>query len=177
MSRLFELRHELIDDYRAWPAWRKQEARFNRHRRRKSTRNQILFRCDEQGFYFIVGRIKEMIKRAGENVSATEVETVLRSMDAIDEAAVVPVPDPLRREKVKAYLKLRDGLTHGDLPPDVVFEHCARHLAPFKVPRYLQYIEGDFPRTPSRKIAKKRLVAETVDPFAGTFDRQESRWR
>ncbi|WP_454828788.1 class I adenylate-forming enzyme family protein [Paraburkholderia xenovorans] len=136
-----------------------------------------LFRRDAQGFYFIVGRIKEMIKRAGENVSATEVETVLRGMDAIDEAAVVAVPDPLRREEVKAYLKLREGLTQGDVPPVAVFEHCARHLAPFKVPRYLQYIEGDFPRTPSRKIAKKRLIAETVDPFADTFDRQESRWR
>ncbi|WP_250527859.1 class I adenylate-forming enzyme family protein [Caballeronia sp. GAWG2-1] len=136
-----------------------------------------LFRRDAKGFYFIVGRIKEMIKRSGENVSATEVETVLRSMDAIDEAAVVPVPDPLRREEVKAYLKLREGLTHSDVPPAAVFEHCALHLASFKVPRYLQYIVGDFPRTPSRKIAKKRLIAETTDPFVDTFDRQESRWR
>jgi long-chain acyl-CoA synthetase len=136
-----------------------------------------LFRRDADGFYSIVGRIKEMIKRSGENVSATEVETVLRSMDAIDEAAVVPVPDPLRREEVKAYLKLRDGLSHDDVPPAVVFEHCAKHLAAFKVPRFLQYIDGDFPRTPSRKIAKKRLIAETADPFAHTYDRQESRWR
>lgn len=118
-----------------------------------------------------------MIKRSGENVSATEVETVLRSMDAIDEAAVVPVPDPLRREEVKAYLKLRDGLSHADVPPAAVFEHCAQHLAAFKVPRFLQYVDGDFPRTPSRKIAKKRLIAETADPFAHTYDRQESRWR
>jgi long-chain acyl-CoA synthetase/crotonobetaine/carnitine-CoA ligase len=136
-----------------------------------------LFRRDADGFYYIVGRIKEMIKRAGENVSATEVETVLRGMDAIDEAAVVPVPDPLRREEVKAYLKLREGLTHADVTPSAVFEHCARHLAPFKVPRYLQYVEGDFPRTPSRKIAKNRLIAETADPFVNTYDRQESRWR
>lgn len=136
-----------------------------------------LFRRDADGFYFIVGRMKEMIKRAGENVSATEVETVLRGMEAIAEAAVVPVPDPLRREEVKAYLKLRDGLTHADVPPADIFEHCAKHLAPFKVPRFLQYIEGDFPRTPSRKIAKKRLIAETADPFAHTYDRQESRWR
>ncbi|MDR5881812.1 class I adenylate-forming enzyme family protein [Caballeronia sp. LZ032] len=136
-----------------------------------------LFRRDADGFYYIVGRIKEMIKRAGENVSATEVETVLRSMDAIDEAAVVPVPDPLRREEVKAYLKLREGFTRAEVTPAAVFEHCARHLAAFKVPRYLQYMEGDFPRTPSRKIAKKRLIAETADPFVNTYDRQEARWR
>jgi len=136
-----------------------------------------LFRRDANGYYYLVGRIKEMIKRAGENIAANEVEAVLRSMDAIEEAAVVPVPDPLRREEVKAYIKLRAGLTPADAPPDAVFEHCARHLAPFKVPRYLQYIEDDFPRTPSRKIAKKRLIAETADPFAGSYDRQQSSWR
>ncbi|WP_144112337.1 class I adenylate-forming enzyme family protein [Paraburkholderia sp. BCC1886] len=136
-----------------------------------------LFRRDAEGFYYIVGRIKEMIKRAGENVSATEVETVLRSMDAIDEAAVVAVPDPLRREEVKAYIKLRDGLSQTDVPPALIFEHCAKHLAGFKVPRFLHYMTEDFPRTPSRKIAKKRLIAGTADPFAGTYDRQESRWR
>ena len=136
-----------------------------------------LFRREADGYFFLVGRIKEMIKRAGENVAANEVEAVLRSFDGIAEAAVVPVPDPLRREEVKAYLLLRDGLTQDDISPQAVLEHCARHLAAFKVPRYLQYMHEDFPRTPSRKIAKKRLISETVDPFAGTFDRQESRWR
>ncbi|ANN76041.1 class I adenylate-forming enzyme family protein [Bordetella flabilis] len=136
-----------------------------------------LFRRDADGYYYLVGRIKEMIKRAGENIAANEVEAVLRGMDDIEEAAVVPVPDPLRREEVKAYIKLRTGLTAADVPPEAIFAHCARHLAPFKVPRYLQYMKEDFPRTPSRKIAKKRLIAETVDPFAGSYDRQQSTWR
>jgi acyl-CoA synthetase (AMP-forming)/AMP-acid ligase II len=136
-----------------------------------------LFRRDADGYYYLVGRIKEMIKRAGENIAANEVEAVLRGMDDIEEAAVVPVPDPLRREEVKAYIKLRAGLTAADVPPEAIFAHCARHLAPFKVPRYLQYMTEDFPRTPSRKIAKKRLIAETVDPFVGSYDRQQSTWR
>ncbi|OZI26097.1 acyl-CoA synthetase [Bordetella genomosp. 9] len=136
-----------------------------------------LFRRDEAGYYYLVGRIKEMIKRAGENIAANEVEAVLRGMDDIEEAAVVPVPDPLRREEVKAYIKLRAGLTSSEVPPEAIFEHCARHLAPFKVPRYLHYMEEDFPRTPSRKIAKKRLIAEMTDPFAGSYDRQQSVWR
>lgn len=140
-------------------------------------RSGDLFRRDAEGFYYVVGRIKEMIKRSGENISATEVEAVLRNMDAIDEAAVVPVPDPMRREEVKAYIRLREGLALTDVPPDAVFEHCAQHLAAFKVPRYLQYVEDDFPRTPSRKIAKKRLIAETDNPFTGAYDRQEARWR
>nr|WP_255592840.1 class I adenylate-forming enzyme family protein [Bordetella sp. BOR01] len=136
-----------------------------------------IFRRDDDGFYYLVGRIKEMIKRAGENIAANEVEAVLRSLDGIEEAAVVPVPDPLRREEVKAYLKLRQGLTRDDLPPERVFEHCTRHLAAFKVPRYLQYMVDDFPRTPSRKIAKKTLIAQVQDPLAGVYDRQEARWR
>lgn len=136
-----------------------------------------LFRQDEDGFFYLVGRIKEMIKRSGENIAANEVEAVLRSLPGIEEAAAVPVPDPLRREEVKAYLKLKSGLSASDLPPDQVLQHCAKHLAAFKIPRYLQYMEEDFPRTPSRKIAKKRLIQDTQDPFENTYDAQEKCWR
>ena len=86
-----------------------------------------LFRKDQEGFYYLVGRIKEMIKRSGENIAANEVEAVLRSLDGIEEAAAVAVPDPLRREEVKAYLKLKEGLTVNDLPPEVVLEHCSAY--------------------------------------------------
>lgn len=136
-----------------------------------------LFRKDADGFYYLVGRIKEMIKRSGENIAANEVEAVLRSLPGIEEAAAVPVPDPLRREEVKAYLKLKEGVTAAELSPEVVLEHCAKHLAGFKVPRYLQYMQTDFPRTPSRKIAKKVLVQDMTDPFTDTYDAQEKRWR
>lgn len=136
-----------------------------------------LFRKDAEGFYYLVGRIKEMIKRSGENIAANEVEAVLRSLPGIEEAAAVPVPDPLRREEVKAYLKLKEGMTAVDLPPEDVIQHCAKHLAGFKVPRYLHYMEVDFPRTPSRKIAKKVLVQNMTDPFENTYDAQEKRWR
>jgi len=136
-----------------------------------------LFRMDSDGFYYLVGRIKEMIKRAGENIAANEVEAVLRSMNGIEEAAVVPVPDPLRREEVKAYVKLQAGLTRNDITPHAIFDHCSGHLAAFKVPRFVQYVEDDFPRTPSRKIAKKRLINETADPYAGSYDRQQGCWR
>lgn len=145
--------------------------------RGKWFRTGDLFRQDEDGFYYLVGRIKEMIKRSGENIAANEVEAVLRSLPGIEEAAAIPVPDPLRREEVKAYLKLRAGLSVSELPPETVLAHCAKHLAAFKVPRYLQYIETDFPRTPSRKIAKKRLIQEMRDPFENTYDGQEKRWR
>jgi long-chain acyl-CoA synthetase len=117
-----------------------------------------------------------MIKRAGENIAAIEVEAALRDLPEIEEAAVVPVPDPLRREEVKAYLKLRAGLTPDDVSPEKVFTHCERRLAKFKIPRYLAYVD-DFPRTLSRKIAKKILVAESGDLQKGAYDRQDGVWR
>ena len=135
-----------------------------------------LFRKDEHGFYYLVGRIKEMIKRSGENIAANEVEAVLRSCPGISEAAVVPVPDPLRKEEVKAYIKLKPEVSASEVPPELVLAHCAKHLAAFKVPRYLRYIDGDFPRTPSRKIAKKRLLQENQDPLQNTYDAQQRRW-
>jgi acyl-coenzyme A synthetase/AMP-(fatty) acid ligase len=57
-----------------------------------------------------------------------------------------------------------------------VFEHCEGRLAKFKTPRYLAYVE-DFPRTPSRKIQKKLLIAEAEDLRLNAYDRQDDRWR
>ena len=136
-----------------------------------------IFRRDANGYYTIVGRIKDMIKRAGENIAAIEVEAVLRALPEIEEAAVVAVPDPLRREEVKAYLKLRPGLTQDAVPPARVFAHCATQLAAFKVPRYLTYVNGDFPRTPTRKIVKRALVEGVADLRVGAFDRVDDVWR
>lgn len=136
-----------------------------------------LFRRDANGYCFIVGRIKDMIKRSGENIAAIEVEAALRSMPEIEEAAVVAVPDPLRREEVKAYLKLREGLSRDDVPPEKVIAHCEACLAAFKVPRYLAYMVTDFPRTPTRKIVKRSLVEGVSDLRVGAFDRVDEVWR
>ena len=117
------------------------------------------------------------MKRSGENIAAIEVEAALRAMPDIEEAAVVAVPDPLRREEVKAYLKLRDGLSPDDVPPHKVFTHCEGCLAAFKVPRYLAYMTTDFPRTPTRKIVKRSLVEGVADLRIGAFDRVDGVWR
>ena len=55
---------------------------------------------------------------------------------------------------VKIYVRLKEGRSRNDCTPAAIASHCAKHLAPFKVPRYFEYVE-DFPRTSSRKIAKK----------------------
>ncbi|MCW3475512.1 class I adenylate-forming enzyme family protein [Limobrevibacterium gyesilva] len=134
-----------------------------------------LARQDKDGFIYIVGRIKDMVRRAGESVAAREVEEVLIALPEIEEAAVVPVPDALRGEEVKAYIRLRAGVTPEALPPAAVFEHCSRNLAVFKVPRYLEYRIVDFPRTPSGKIRKSELVAERPDLRVGSWDRVAGR--
>lgn len=135
-----------------------------------------LFTVDDEGYYSIVGRIKDMVRRSSENISAREVEAVLHEMPEIEEAAVVPVPDPLRKEEVKAYLKLKPGVSRDSFSLDALFEHCKKNLAAFKVPRYVGFID-EYPRTPSDKIAKSKLIAATDDLRKDSFDRVDGIWR
>jgi crotonobetaine/carnitine-CoA ligase len=135
-----------------------------------------LFRRDERGYFYIVGRLKDMIRRAGENIAAREVEAVLRLMPEIAEAAALPVPDAQRGQEVKAYLVLQPGLKPSDLPLERVIAHCEENLARFKVPRYVAFIDK-LPKTPSEKIAKHVLVQGIADLRAGAFDWVDGVWR
>lgn len=134
-----------------------------------------LFRQDERGYFYIVGRIKDMIRRAGENIAAREVEAVLRGLPQIVEAAALPVPDPTRGEEVKVYIVLDSAVAQKDLPPEVIIAHCEANLARFKVPRYITYSQS-LPKTPSGKIAKKILIQGVTDLRKDSFDRVEGKW-
>jgi crotonobetaine/carnitine-CoA ligase len=134
-----------------------------------------LFRKDERGYFSIVGRVKDMIRRAGENVSAQEVEAVIVALDDVAEAAVLPVPDATRGEEVMACVFPRlPEVPAADLIPRLI-EHCQRHLAPFKVPRYYR-VTGPLPRTASFKIAKANLLADLPALAKGSFDRVDGTW-
>lgn len=135
-----------------------------------------LFIRDEDGYLSIVGRIKDMVRRSSENISAREVEAVLEELPEVEEVAVVPVPDPLRKEEVKAYIKLKPGVARDGFSLDALFEHSKGKLAAFKVPRYVAFID-DYPRTPSHKIAKQKLIAASEDLRKDSFDRVEGVWR
>ncbi len=135
-----------------------------------------LFRRDERGFHYIVGRVKDMVRRSEENIAAREVEAVLRTHPGIKEAAVVPVPDDYRGEEVKAYIQLMEGRTPVDVPPEAVFEHCFRDLAAFKVPRYIEYREG-FPYGPADRVEKHKVMAESSDLRSNSYDRVDGLWR
>jgi len=135
-----------------------------------------LFRKDVDGFHYIVGRLKDMVRRSSENIAAREVEAVLRGIPEVLEAAIVAVPDEFRGEEVKAYIVLQPGVPAGGLPLERLFSHCEANLATFKVPRYVEFIDA-LPKTPSEKIAKGPLLAGKGDLRAGSYDRVEQRWR
>lgn len=134
-------------------------------------RSGDLARMDERGFVTIVGRIKEMIRRAGENISATEVETVLLGIPGVAEAAALPAPDALRGEEVMACLHLQPGWTPAELPPERVLEQCRRDLAVFKLPRYVVYCAEPLPRSTSGKVRKPELVERMPELLAQGWDR------
>ncbi|WP_439360340.1 class I adenylate-forming enzyme family protein [Bradyrhizobium sp. DASA03007] len=136
-----------------------------------------LLRRDELGFYWFMGRKKDMIRRApDENISAHEVEAIIRDIPEIADVAAVPVPDDECGEEVKIYVELKEGLTPADLPVERVLEHARTRLAAFKVPRYIAFTTA-LPRTTSSNKVTKRELVNVSDPVSGSYDSKEKRWR
>ena len=133
-----------------------------------------LGRADERGFLYFVGRKKDIVRRSGQNISATEVEDVLRSHPKILDAAVIAVADELRGEEVKAYVLPVAGESQETVPPEDLIAFCAERLSAFKIPRYIEYRSSDFARTPSMRIRKEILRQEGPDLTAGAWDREDS---
>jgi len=105
---------------------------------------------DEEGYFFFVDRKKDMIKRAGENVSASEVEETLKQHPAVFDAAVVGIPDPVRDQAIKAYILLKEGAV---ATADELTAWCGARLSAFKVPEVFEF-RDTFPRTSVGKIQK-----------------------
>ncbi|MCK1565552.1 acyl--CoA ligase [Bradyrhizobium sp. 173] len=135
-----------------------------------------LLRCNELGFYWLVGRTKDMIRRSGDNIAAREVESVILEIAEVADAAAVPVRNAERGEEVKIYVELKDGLKPGDLPVERILEHARARLAVFKVPRYVAFIPR-LPRTTSSNKVLKRELIDVSDPLSGAYDAEEKRWR
>lgn len=111
-----------------------------------------LFRQDEAGFFYFVGRSDDIIKTRGEKVAPREVENVLYALPGVVEAAVVGVPDAVLGQAIKAFVVVRGtGLTRQE-----VLAHCRAHLEDFMVPRDVEFRE-ELPKTASGKIRKTGL--------------------
>jgi carnitine-CoA ligase len=109
-----------------------------------------LARLDDQGRVYLVGRLKDMIRRSGENIAAREVEEVLLTHPAVRLAAVVGVPDEIRGEEVKAYV-VAPGASADDLT-----SWAQERLAAFKVPSRWEF-RDDLPLTASHRVEKSKL--------------------
>ena len=113
-------------------------------------------RRDEEGFFYIVDRKKDMIISGGENIYPAEVENVLYEHPAVGEAAVIGIPDEKWGEMVHAIVVPKQGLT---ITEDEVLTHSRERLAKFKVPRSIEIRQDPLPRTPAGKVRKPELRA------------------
>ncbi|PLS07198.1 long-chain fatty acid--CoA ligase [Neobacillus cucumis] len=115
-------------------------------------------RYDEEGYFFIVDRVKRMINASGFKVWPTEVESYLYKHPAIQQACVVGVPDPRRGETVKAFVILNEGF-EGKVSEDEIIEWAKQHMAAYKYPRQIEF-RKQFPMTSSGKILWRTLQEE-----------------
>jgi crotonobetaine/carnitine-CoA ligase len=128
-----------------------------------------LAHLDGDGRVYLDGRIKDMIRRSGENIATREVEEVLTAHPDVALAAVVAVPDDLRGEEVKAIVVAASGCPPS---PEALATYCGERLAGFKVPRFWEFRES-LPLTPSQRVAKSALgppvgVVHDVRPGANS---------
>jgi fatty-acyl-CoA synthase len=107
---------------------------------------------DDEGYYRIVGRTKDMVISGGENVYPAEIENVLHEHAAVREAAVVGIPDERWGEACLAFVVLA-----GDVTEEVLLEHCRGRLARYKVPKGVRFVES-LPRNSLDKVVKSELV-------------------
>ena len=113
----------------------------------------------EDGYVNIVGRIKDMVIRGGENVYPREVEEFLYTHPDVEDVQVVGVPDARYGEELMAWVRLRPG---ADVDADALREFCRGRIAHFKIPRYLKFVD-EFPMTVTGKVQKFKIREQAVD--------------
>ncbi len=113
-----------------------------------------LARCDEDGYFFVVDRRKDLIIRSGMNVYPREIEEVLYGHPSVLEAAVVGIPDEIRGEEIKGFIVVKPGSNTSE---DNFRSYCLERLAKYKCPKWFE-IRGELPKGPTGKILKRVLV-------------------
>ena len=109
---------------------------------------------DDEGYLRLTGRLKELINRGGEKISPREIDEVLLTHPAVDEAVCFGIPDRVYGEAVAAAVVLREGATEADL-----IAHCRSSLSDFKCPKAI-YIVDSIPRGATGKIQRRNVAAE-----------------
>lgn len=120
---------------------------------------------DADGYVFYVDRMKDCIRRRGENISSWEVERSIAADERVAEVAVIGVPSDLTEEEVMAVVVVRPGQT---LSAEELLDHCQQRLPHFAVPRYVRFV-AELPKTPSQRVEKYKLRTDGVG--ADAWDR------
>ncbi len=111
---------------------------------------------DEDGYFYIVDRKKDVIIASGYNIVPREIEEILYTHPAVREVTVAGIPDPRRGETVKAYIILKDG---QQTTPSELENFCRQQLAPYKVPRFFEF-RAELPKSQVGKVIRRLLVEE-----------------
>ncbi|RJP14296.1 MAG: long-chain fatty acid--CoA ligase [Candidatus Abyssobacteria bacterium SURF_5] len=115
---------------------------------------------DEEGYYYIVDRKKDMVISGGVNIYPAEIEIALNHHPKVFDCAIIGVPDEQWGESLKAFVVLKPGCT---ATPDEMIEFCRQNLAPYKKPKWVEFVP-DLPRNPSGKVMKKSLREQYRTP-------------
>ena len=115
-----------------------------------------LFRQDEDGYLYFIGRMDDMIKSKGERISPKEIENILCSMNEISEAAVIGVPDDIFGQVIKAFIVRKNN---SELSSNDILKYCSDNMEAFMVPKYVEFLT-ELPKNPNGKIDKKSLKLE-----------------
>lgn len=139
--------------------WNNDEATHNAIDAARWMHTGDLAVMDEQGYVNIVGRIKDMIIRGGENVYPREIEEFLYTHPKISDVQVIGVPDPKYGEEIMAWVKLRDGQT---ATPEELRAFCKDQIAHYKIPRYFKFVDA-FPMTVTGKVQKYLMRKASIE--------------
>lgn len=116
---------------------------------------------DEDNYLYYTGRLKDSVRRRGENISAWEIERVISQLDYVEECALIGVTDELEDEELKLCIKI---VACHKPDPAAVFKYCDEKLPKFQVPRYINFV-NEFEKTDTQRIKKERLSRRIDDSF------------
>ncbi len=129
-------------------------------------------RKDEDGYYWIIGRIDDVIKVSGYRLGTAEIESALVSHPTVAEAAVIGVPDQLRGNIIKAYVILRQGTEPTEALGRQLIDHVSHEMGPIAKPSSVDFVEN-LPKTRSGKIMRRILKAQAMGQELGDLSTLE----
>ncbi|MBQ5743163.1 MAG: AMP-binding protein, partial [Clostridia bacterium] len=118
-----------------------------------------LGKMDEEGFVYFCQRIKRVIVSNGYNIYPSRIENVLDGMDEVQISCVIGVPDPVRGQRVKAFVVLKSGISADETTKKILLERCGKYIAKYALPKQIEF-RDELPKTAVGKVAYRILEEE-----------------